>query len=184
MKHLISALIVVAVMSLAILPAGAYPGPTKIVNYSAAGMKGKAVKGSCWTSSIASRRSDAFRCMIGNSIMDPCFKVSNNVVNCPANVAANTGTVINLTKPLPQANPKGASKPWRFQLAGGSGIMCNAGTGTVIGNYPYYCSGNLVCSVPAASTKRPTTYMATCGTPTGPITVKGARPMFVMTLWQ
>ncbi len=184
MKHLISALIIVAVMSLAILPAGAYPGPTKIVNYSAAGMKGKAVRGSCFTSSIASTRSDAFRCMIGNSIMDPCFKVASKIVNCPQNVAANTGAVISLTKPLPQANTKGASKPWRFQLAGGSGIMCNAGTGTVIGNYPYYCSGNLVCSVPAASSKWPTTDMASRGMPTGPMTVRRARPMFVMTLWQ
>jgi hypothetical protein len=184
MKHLISAVIVVTVMSLTILPAGAYPGPTKVVNYNAAGMKGKAVSGSCWTSSIASTRSDAFRCMIGNSIMDPCFRVSSKVVNCPQNIAANTGTVINLTKPLPQPNAKSAARPWTFQIAGGSGITCNAGTGTVIGNYPYYCGGNLVCTLPAASTRWPTTYMAQCGTPSGPMTVKGARPMFVMTIWQ
>ncbi len=184
MKHVISAMIVLAVASLAILPANAYPGPTKIVNYAAAGMKGKAVKGSCWTSSIASTRSDAFRCMVGNSIMDPCFKVSSKVVACPQNVTANTGTVINLTKPLPQPNAKSAAKPWTFLIAGGGGITCNAGTGTVIGNYPYYCSGSLVCSVPAASTKWPATYMSTCGTPSGPMTVKGARPMFVTTIWQ
>ncbi len=166
------------------MPAMAYPGATKVVSYSAAGMKGNTVKGSCWTSSIASSRSDAYRCMIVNTIMDPCFKLSAKAVACPQNVAANTGVTINLTKPLPSANPKSAAKPWRFQVTGGSGIICNAGTGTVIGNYPYYCSGNLVCSVPAASTKWPTTFMAQCGTPSGPLTVKGARSMFVTRLWQ
>ncbi len=184
MKHLISAVIALAVAVLAVLPAAAWPNSTIIVKYNAAAMKGKAVNGSCWTSSIASTRSDAFRCMIGNTIMDPCFKVSNKVVNCPQDLAAKTGVVINLTKPLPQANTKSASKPWRFQFAGGSGIMCNAGTGTVIGNYPYYCDGNFVCTVPVASKKWPTTYVATCGTPNGPMTVKGARPMFLMTIWQ
>jgi hypothetical protein len=184
MKRFISAVTIFALASFAAAPVSAYPGPTKIVSYAASGMKGKAVKGSCWTSSIASSRSDAFRCMIGNSIMDPCFKLSAKAVACPQNVAANTGVIINLTKPLPQANPKAAAKPWRFQVVGSSGIMCNAGTGTVVGNYPYYCTGNLVCTVPAATTKWPTAFMATCGTPSGPMTVKGARSMFVVTLWQ
>lgn len=184
MKRLISISIVLSLATLGAAPALAYPGATKIVSYAASGMKGKAVKGSCWTSSIASSRSDAFRCMIGNSIMDPCFKLSAKTVACPQNIAASSGLIINLTKPLPGANPKSAAKPWRFQVAGGSGIMCNAGTGTVIGNYPYYCSGNLVCSVPAASAKWPTTFMAQCGTPSGPMTVKGARTVFVTTLWQ
>ncbi|HEX5274623.1 MAG TPA: hypothetical protein VFW34_05045 [Candidatus Rubrimentiphilum sp.] len=184
MKRLISVAIILSLASFAAGPALAYPGPTKIVNYSAAGMKGNAVKGSCWTSSTASTRSDAYRCMIGNSIMDPCFKLSAKAVACPENVAANTGVIINLTKPLPAPNPKSVAKPWRFQVAGGSGIICNAGTGTVIGNYPYYCSGNLVCSVPAVNAKWPTTFMAQCGTPSGPMSVKGARAMSVTTLWQ
>ena len=184
MMRAISVAIIFSLASFIAAPALAYPGPTKVVRYSAAGMKGSTVKGNCWTSSNASTRSDAFRCMVGNSIMDPCFKISAKAVACPQNTASNIGVIINLTKPLPKANPSSAAKPWRFQVAGGSGILCNAGTGTVIGNYPYYCSGNLVCSVPAASTKWPTTVMAQCGTPTGPMTVKAARAMFVMTLWQ
>lgn len=184
MNRVISIAIVLSLASLIASPAMASPGPTKVVKYSGSGMKGKAVKGYCWTSSIASTRSDAFRCMIGNSIMDPCFKLSAKTVACPQNVAANTGVIIKLTKPLPQANPKSAAKPWRFQLAGGSGIMCNAGTGTVIGDYPYYCQGNLVCTVPAAGAKSPGTFIAQCGTPSGPMTVKGARTFSVMTLWQ
>ena len=183
MKRFISAAIILSLLAIAAEPALASSGITRVVSYAPSHMKGKAAKGSCWTSSAASSRSDAFRCMIGNSIMDPCFELSAKAVACPQDVVANTGVIIYLTKPLPEANPNTAPKPWRFQLAGGSGIQCNAGTGTVIGNYPYYCSGNLVCAVPAATAKWPATFMAQCGTPSGPMTVKGSRAMFVTTLW-
>ncbi len=184
MKHALSAVIVLAIMVMAIQPAGAYPGKMKIITYKASGMKmtGKAVKGYCWTGSIASASPTAYRCMVGNSIMDPCFFVSNKVVNCPQDLAANTGVVINLTKPLPKNNGWKNGKPWRYQVAGGSGITCNAGTGTVIANYPYYCDGNMVCSVPQAS-KWPGAYIATCGTPSGPMSVKDKRTFFLMTAW-
>lgn len=184
MKRISTLLIALAMAAFVAQPLAAYPGPTKVVNYNASGLKGKTVKGYCWTSSNASPRADAFRCMIGNSIMDPCFKVNARLVACPQNLVANTGTLIALTKPLPAPNPKSPAKPWSFQIAGGSGITCNAGTGTVIANYPYYCQGNLVCAVPAPSKKIPAAYMALCGTPTGPMSVKGARSMFVITLWQ
>ena len=62
--------------------------------------------------------------------------------------------------------------------------MCNAGTGTVVGNYPYYCNGNLVCSVPAPVKGSPTLFVSQCGTPSGPMSVKGAQKMYVLTLWQ
>src|SRR5437868_7422416 len=106
MKNVLSAIIVLAITMLAIQPAGAYPGKTNIITYKAAGMRmsGKAVKGYCWTGSLASSSANAYRCMVGNSIMDPCFFVSNKVVNCPQDLAANTGLVINLTKPLPKNN--------------------------------------------------------------------------------
>lgn len=179
MKHLVA---FVVLSALAALPASAYPGPTKVVNYTAAGMKGKTVSGYCWTSSIASPRSDAYRCMIGNTIMDPCFKISAKVVNCPQNLVTNTGTIIGLTKPLPASNPKTAAKPWTFQVNGPT--ACFAGTGTVVGNYPFYCQHDLVCAVPVTSAKFPQTYMSQCGTPNGPMSVKAPRAMFVTTLWQ
>ena len=185
MKHILAAVIVLAISVMAVQPAGAYPGKTKMITYKAMGMKmsGKAVKGYCWTGSIASASANAYRCMVGNSIMDPCFFVSKKVVNCPQNVAMNTGIVLSLTKPLPKNSGwKGAGKPWRYQIAGGSGILCNAGTGTVIANYPYYCSGNLVCSAPQ-NTQWPGAYAVQCGTPTGPMTVKGKRTLYVTTAW-
>ncbi|HET9392304.1 MAG TPA: hypothetical protein VFO29_02095 [Candidatus Rubrimentiphilum sp.] len=184
MKYVLAAAIVLVVALLAFHLAGASPAKTQMITYKAAGMKasGKAVNGYCWTGSIASSSANAYRCMVGNNIMDPCFFVSNKVVNCPQDLAANTGTVINLTKPLPMNKGWKGNKPWRYQVAGGSGIMCSAGTGTVIANYPYYCDGNIVCSAPQPS-KLPGAYVVQCGTPTGPMSVKNKRTFFVMTAW-
>ncbi len=102
--------------------------------------------GHCWVSSIASQRSDAYRCMVGNSIHDPCFTLSQHAVACPLDPGANTGLLISLTKPLPQSNR--IANAWQMQLV--SGAMCNMGTGTTIPGYPFYCSGEegLVCSAP------------------------------------
>jgi hypothetical protein len=193
MKYVFSAVTLLAMAAFVARPAGAYPEPTQIVTYKAASMKaaGKAVRGYCWTSSIASLRSDAFRCMIGNSIMDPCFSVSSKVVNCPENMSANTGTVIDLTQPLPENNlGHGGAPPWTYQAAGGKGITCNVSTGTAptdSGDYRYYCTGDLVCTVPKASARMPGAYLVTCGTRTlrGSVrTVKDARMLFVVTMWQ
>lgn len=109
----------------------------------------KTIRGHCWTTSIASRRRTAYRCMSGNGIHDPCFSLSAKAVACPTLPAAGTGLRIALTKPLP-ARPHTA--PWRnvwaMELAGGQ--RCNAATGTVMWNYRFYCSGNLVCQSPPA----------------------------------
>lgn len=116
--------------------------------------------GHCWTSSIASQRSDAYRCMVGNAIHDPCFTLSQREVACPTDVAANRGIVITLTKPLPESNQ--ARSVFQMQLE--SGAQCNMGTGTVIPGYPFYCSGGLVCSAPPAGEPKGAVFVH-CGTP-------------------
>jgi hypothetical protein len=134
-----------AVLTLATVPTIA--AHTNVVVFTAKSMHVTAREsGSCWTSSIASQRSDAYRCMVGNSIHDPCFMLSANSVACPTDPAANTGVVISLTKPLPAQHI--AANAWQMQLS--SGAMCNIGTGTTIPGYPFYCSGgnDLVCSAP------------------------------------
>jgi hypothetical protein len=119
--------------------------------------------GYCWTASIASQRSDAYRCMAGNSIHDPCFKLSPSSVVCPTDPAANVGIAMSLTKPLPQPQPQSQTNAWRMELA--SGEMCNIGTGTTLAGYPFYCSGasDLVCAAPPP------------GKPNGPVFVRCAR---------
>jgi hypothetical protein len=185
----------VGVAVLAAPPTDAYSGPTKVVTYNAASMRaaGKRVKGFCWISSMASGRSDAFRCTAGNFIIDPCFAVSSKVVNCPLDMTANAGTIINLTKPLPEGNPPSRRSwpPWSLRVAEGIGFTCFKASDvapTDYGNYEYYCSGgDVVCTVPEASARIPRAYLVTCGTRAlrGSVrTVKGARTLFVATMWE
>jgi hypothetical protein len=154
------------VLALAILslpvPAAAVPtlsAHTNVVVFSAESMHVTGHEtGYCWTGSIASQRSDAYRCMVGNAIHDPCFTLSNNAVACPVDLAANSGIVIDLSKPLPKSTRP--SNAWQMQLT--SGERCNIGTGTTLPGFPYYCSGNLVCSAPPP------------GQPGGPVFVRCA----------
>jgi hypothetical protein len=179
--------------ALVVPPAGADPGPTKIILYKPAGMKatGKAMKGSCWMTSLASRRSNAFRCMAGHFIMDPCFSVSTKVVNCPRDIVANAGTVIELAKPLPEGRPPDRTFwPLGFQITGGGVCVAN-GTGITLAenagpNYEYFCFHSLlVCTVPKAPAKTPGAYLAICGTSSNTSRiVKDPRTVPVVAIWE
>jgi len=138
------------------------PGVTKVVKYAASSMiVTKHVSGHCWTSSIASPRADAFRCMTGNEIYDPCFKLDVTAVACPDVAALNTGVVINLTQALPPAqSPAASPQAWAMVLQ--NGAHCSRATGTVAPGYPYYCSGvRGQCSEPDL-TKRKQAYFVHC----------------------
>lgn len=133
---------------------------SSIVVFNARGMQATARQnGHCWTASIASQRSDAYRCMAGNSIYDPCFSISSKAVACPTDAAANRGIVIALTQPLPQSAQ--TRNAWQMQLV--SGAQCNRGTGTIIPGFPFYCAGGLVCSAPPQAPQ--SAVFVRCGTP-------------------
>lgn len=120
---------------------------TKVVVFDAKSMHVTSRQtGYCWTSSIASQRADAYRCMVGNAIHDPCFTLSQKSVACPTSADGTSGVAISLTKPLPQDTMR--NTVWRMQLV--NGTRCDIGTGTVVPDYPFYCSGGLVCSAPPA----------------------------------
>jgi len=91
------------------------------------------VPGDCWTSSIASPRNDAWRCMVGDEIHDPCFATTNNkLVVCYDNPTdANAHIAISLTKPLPAPNNNSSQKysPLFLKLTDGS--VCTPFTGTL-----------------------------------------------------
>ena len=121
-------------------------GATEVVRFTPAVPNAPVRQGYCWTPSIAAHRVDAWRCMIGNFIEDPCFttrEVSDAVI-CGANPATKeAGFVLRLTKPLPPPdnNPKPA--PWIVELAIGQNQVpgpfampppktyCSALTGTI-----------------------------------------------------
>ena len=139
------------------------------------------VNGSCWTTSIASPRTDAFRCTSGNRIFDPCFKSGGKTVVCPTDLIRNRATLVRLTAALPRNTNPGNAAAWAFQLA--SGAMCQMGTGTIIPGYPFYCSGPPVCSMP-----KPVgglgQYVTSCGKPTAPIKVRFVRSVKVVRIWK
>jgi hypothetical protein len=142
-----------------IAPANA--ATTAIVRYSASSMRvtGHA-QGYCWTSSIASNRSDAYRCMVENAIYDPCFTRNASSLVCPQNLVQNTGLALKLTKPLPPAASPQAAQPWAMVLAARK--TCNRGTGTIDPDYPFYCEGiHGACSAPDRS-KNEAAYFVTC----------------------
>jgi len=111
----------------------------------------KTVTGSCWTGSLASARADAWRCMSGNEIIDPCFgsTQARAIVLCSANGPWDRGLLeIKLTKKLPtryanKGKPSTAARPWALQTS--AGWKCELATGAtdVIAGMRlnYFCEG-------------------------------------------
>lgn len=88
------------------------------------------VTGFCWTESIATPRLDAYRCMTGNNVLDPCFAGPDgpgNEVACPY-PSPDSVTLMKLTRSLPYFPPPGgSSSPWLLILADGE--RCYHSTG-------------------------------------------------------
>jgi hypothetical protein len=109
------------------------------------------VSGSCWTGSIAmSGRSDAWRCMVGNDISDPCYvgQLSNAHVAVCAGPFSSRAIVIKLTAPLSSsdANQPTGTRDDPSALELGDGARCEMITGATnaIGGMRlnYGCSGD------------------------------------------
>jgi hypothetical protein len=91
-------------------------------------------EGSCWTNSIAiPYRDDAWRCVVGNEILDPCFKINgyeNLDLICQNNPKKPDERVdLKLTEPLPDFPKKENSQKgaWFLELEDGS--TCSPITG-------------------------------------------------------
>jgi hypothetical protein len=105
--------------------------------------------GYCWESSNVTLRLDAWRCFIGNSILDPCFssEFANNVV-CPM-PWNDTAVEINLTKPLPKPSnhtaPSARLAPWALETASGAVCVLASGASSVVHGkrLNYVCSAKL-----------------------------------------
>jgi hypothetical protein len=125
-------------------PAGRQPSSTfgatvvtKFRPYSASGALTVSVAahgtGHCWTRSIVVLVADAYRCLVGNDIADPCFAPPRP--STPMTVACladpwSGAQVVTLAQALPVTRPIGnTARPWAVQLA--NGARCLASTGTV-----------------------------------------------------
>jgi len=93
--------------------------------------------GYCFTSSDVTRRDDAWRCLVGNSLYDPCFSspFSFGIVVCPIPWLG-IATEISLSKPLPKSSshtaPSLSLQPWALETASGSFCTLASGASNVV----------------------------------------------------
>ena len=108
----------------------------------------RTARGSCFTTSNVTLRSDAYRCTAGNTIFDPCFFVNQTQVLCPTDGPwADSGLLLNLSGPLPSSaggSDQGTkAPPWAIQLADGTRCLAVSGaTNEIAGQrLGYFCKG-------------------------------------------
>lgn len=103
--------------------------------------------GYCWTGSIAIARPNAYRCMAGNEIFDPCFAGQDKgfVVCAPNPAKGDPGLAMKLTKPLPEPEGQAGDMPreggWLVELADGTTCSQRTGAGWEVEGkiVNYYC---------------------------------------------
>lgn len=96
--------------------------------------------GSCWTHSLVSDRSDAWRCFEGNDILDPCFAHAppTRTVACAQSPFSHRIVLLSLKKPLSDSQnattrwlqPKG--EPWGLRLSNGDTCVFVTGATDVV----------------------------------------------------
>jgi hypothetical protein len=117
---------------------------------------GKA-RGYCWETSLAAPGTTKFRCLSGNTILDPCFVSSAHATTAACVAGPWSGaTVLTLTKKLPRPDVVPVKRPWAIRLS--NGARCVAGTGTAAfvhgQNLDYICSNGDTAGLLNPSAKR------------------------------
>jgi hypothetical protein len=105
--------------------------------------------GTCFTSSDVTRRDDAWRCLVGNALYDPCFssQLAFGIVVCPV-PWQDSGTEIHLSKPLPASGshtiPSLSLQPWAVETAAGAFCVLSSGASSVVHGkrLNYFCGKN------------------------------------------
>jgi len=131
---------------------------TEVISFTPPATTSQHLSGSCFASSAAATRTDAWRCMAGNEILDPCFSQpgsSSSVICVPNPTDSSTFVTLMLTEPLPAASPIVETHPWFLQLA--DGTVCNFFTGATGGvngeRINYGCSdGWVIVGLPQRGT--------------------------------
>jgi hypothetical protein len=153
----------------------------------------KTSAGSCFTGSIISQRSDAWRCMEGNELQDPCFAAAldSHSVVCPENGPWSGQVIlITLAKGLPSSGANilrdnNPSKPpltdpaWAIELVGGQHCVFLAGTSSIVAELrdDYSCTGGLSLFGNESRTTEPWTIFGRHGS-TGQLT-----PETIKSIW-
>lgn len=108
--------------------------PTDVITFSPPATLPMVQKsGKCWVSSIAAPfRKDAWRCMVVNSIYDPCFETpQKGLIYCQMNPLEPDSVLIKITQTLPKPDvPPTIQENWAWFLTLKDGTFCSPFTGT------------------------------------------------------
>jgi hypothetical protein len=112
------------------------------------------VSGTCFAASLADQgRPDAWRCMSGNRILDPCFEGSQGslvVLACPDDPWSQRVVVLTASKELPRAESNKAglhgAPPWALELSNGARCVFLTGATTAVAGMRanYGCTGGRI----------------------------------------
>jgi hypothetical protein len=98
---------------------------TKFVIFHPSGTPKSSVSGNCGMGeSSALDRVDAWRCIVGNEIYDPCFSARPHATSviCDASPLKPAGFILKLATPLPTHLPVHNKQVWMMKL--GDGVIC------------------------------------------------------------
>jgi hypothetical protein len=91
-------------------------------------------RGDCNSNSFINSRSDAWRCFVGNTILDPCFEnpVFDREVLCVPSPWARSGTLVRSRLDPDDRFPLTRTRPWALRLVNGRGCVSVSGATTVV----------------------------------------------------
>jgi predicted Ser/Thr protein kinase len=96
----------------------------------------RTLRGNCFTTSIVASRPDAFRCMSGNAILDPCFMALGRDAACPINGPwTNQAVLLKNAVPnsgTPNKDTGTGGQPWAIQLPDGTNCEELSGATTLV----------------------------------------------------
>ena len=123
--------------------------------------------GSCWSRSLVTDRPNAWRCMAGNDIYDPCFSesASSKTVACMKGPFSKDVALMRVTKPLPQTRDpvdttselrglRLRGEPWGLRLSDGETCVFVTGATDVVAGMRlnYACTNGWGIGLPNRST--------------------------------
>jgi hypothetical protein len=133
----------------------ASPPSTKVVRFIPSGIRGTLyAPADCWETSLAAPRANAWRCIVENTIYDPCFNTSTQTdyVICDADPTGDPhGLKVMLAHPLPPSTPSSGIQAWIMRLADYSECSFITGASGIIDGkrINYTCTdGSLIVGSP------------------------------------
>jgi hypothetical protein len=102
---------------------------------------GRAFRGSCFRGAQSINRDDAWRCISGNALFDPCFSSTQakGIVLCPSTPFGSSVVEMRLTKRLPTGmadkhKPASSGLPWAIETSTGFKCVMDTGATNAIGS--------------------------------------------------